>query len=201
MDRLGYDFFERETLEVARDLLGRRLVRVIDGHRLSGLIVEAEAYIGESDLACHAARGRTPRTEVMYGPAGRAYVYFIYGMYHCLNVVTEKENFPAAVLIRALEPLEGLDIMSRFRPGRKPHELANGPGKLCLALQIDRRLNGIDLVRSTELFLETGSPPRPDCIVASPRIGINIPGQACEVPWRYHIHGNPFVSRNSFKLR
>lgn len=188
-------FFSRDTLRVARDLLGRRLVRVINGQRVSGLIVEAEAYIGEDDLACHAARGRTARTEVMYGPAGRSYVYFIYGMYHCLNVVTEQAGFPAAVLIRGLEPQEGLDIMRQYRSGRSDRELANGPGKLCLALDIDKRLNGIDLTSHPDLFIEEGEPVSNDNVATSPRIGINLSGTASEIPWRVYVRGNPYVSR------
>jgi DNA-3-methyladenine glycosylase len=187
-------FFARDTLQVARDLLGRRLVRLVDGRRVSGLIVEAEAYIGEDDLACHAARGRTPRTEVMYGPPGRSYVYFIYGMYHCLNVVTEPEGFPAAVLIRGLEPQEGLDFMRQHRSGRSDRELTNGPGKLCLALDIDKRLNAVNLTSHGALFLEEGEPVSSDRIAASPRVGINLPGRAAEVHWRVFVEGNPYVS-------
>jgi DNA-3-methyladenine glycosylase len=130
--RLGREFYARDTLTVARELLGQRLVRVMeDGQRLAGIIVETEAYIGEEDQACHASHGRTPRNAVMYGPAGFAYIYFIYGMYYCLNVVTEQEGFPAAVLIRAIEPTEGIPRMQAYRQGRPLHELTNGPGKLC----------------------------------------------------------------------
>jgi len=192
--RLDISFFKRETLQVAGDLLGRRLVRHVDGQRLSGVIVEVEAYIGEDDPACHAARGRTARTQVMYGPPGRSYVYFIYGMYHCLNVVTEREDFPAAVLIRALEPQEGWEAMRQRRASRPYRELTNGPGKLCQALEIDRRLNDINLATHNGLFLEEGEPAGAEHIAISPRIGLNAPGWAAEAPWRVYVTGNPFVS-------
>lgn len=194
MGRLGQDFYRRSTLTVARELLGQTLVRVIDSERLSGLIVEVEAYIGEDDAACHAACGRTPRNEVMYGPPGHAYVYFIYGMHHCLNVVTEEEGFPAAVLIRALEPLEGLEIMRRHRPGRPDGELTNGPAKLCQALAVERNFNGVDLCTGEALFIEGGRRVAQREIEASPRIGINADEVAMSVPWRFYLRGNDFVS-------
>lgn len=193
--RLRRDFYQRDTLRVARELLGQRLVRVIEGQRLSGRIVEVEAYIGEDDAACHAACGRTPRNEVMYGPPGYAYVYFIYGMHHCLNVVTEEEGFPAAVLIRAIEPLEGLEIMRRHRPDKPDRELTNGPAKLCRALAIDRSFNGVDLCTSETLFIEEDRRITEEEIATSPRIGIKADGWARSVPWRFYLRGNPFVSR------
>ena len=180
---------------VARGLLGQRLVRVVGGQRLSGLIVEVEAYIGEDDAACHAACGRTPRNKAMYGPPGHAYVYFIYGMHHCLNIVTEKEGFPAAVLIRALEPLRGLEIMRRHRPGKPDRELTNGPAKLCQALAIDRSFNGADLCTSQVLFIEEGRMVALEEIGTSSRIGIKADELARSVPWRFHLQGNDFVSR------
>ena len=195
MARLDHSFFERDTQQVARDLLGRRLVRVAKGQRLTGLIVEVEAYIGEDDLACHASRGRTNRTQVMYGPAGRSYVYFIYGMYHCLNVVTEREGFPAAVLIRALAPEEGTKVMRLNRRGQPDRNLTNGPGKLCQALGIDRALNDVDLATHEALFLEEGTPAPHRQIAASPRIGLNVAGWAADVHWRYYVASNPHVSR------
>lgn len=195
MDRLRRDFYKQSTLTVARELLGQRLVRVLDDQRISGLIVEVEAYIGEDDAACHAARGRTPRNEVMYGPPGHAYVYFIYGMHHCLNVVTEEKGFPAAVLIRALEPLEGLEIMRRHRPGRPDGELTNGPAKLCQALAIGRGFNGVDLCTSESLFIKEGRTVAQEEIEASPRIGIKADKVAVSVPWRFYLRGNDFVSR------
>ncbi len=195
MLRLGSSFYSQPTLQIARDLLGKRLVRILNGRRLSGFIVETEAYIGEDDKACHASRGRTPRTEVMYGPPGHAYVYFIYGMYHCFNVVTEEEGFPAAVLIRALEPAEGLEWMRRHRPGCPDGQLTNGPGKLCAALAIDRTLNGVDLCTSQVFFMEEGRTVADEEIAAGPRIGIRSDEVARSRPWRFYIRDHRWVSR------
>jgi DNA-3-methyladenine glycosylase len=195
MIRLDLSFYHQPTLQMARGLLGKQLVRVLNGQRLSGLIVETEAYIGEADRACHASRGRTPRTEVMYGPPGHAYVYFIYGMHHCFNVVTEEEGFPAAVLIRALEPWEGLEWMRRHRPGRPDGQLTNGPGKLCAALAVDRTLNGVDLCTNRVFFIEEGRTVADGEIAISPRIGIRSDETARSRPWRFYIKGNRYVSR------
>lgn len=186
VSRLKRGFFDRDTLTVARELLGQRLVRVIEGRRLSGRIAEVEAYVGEDDAACHASAGRTPRTEVMYGPPGYAYVYLIYGMHHCLNVVTDREDFPAAVLIRAIEPEEGLREMRANRPGRSDAELANGPGKLCQALQIDRRLNRMDLCANDELFMERAVPAREKDIVTTARVGVRGDEAALAARWRFY---------------
>jgi len=194
-DRLRRDFYRRSTLIVAHELLGKRLVRVVGTQRLSGRIVEVEAYVGEDDAACHAACGRTSRNQVMYGPPGHAYVYFIYGMHHCLNVVTEEEDFPAAVLIRGLEPLEGLEIMRRHRSGKPDRELTNGPAKLCQALAIDRSFNEVDLCTSKVLFIEEGLTVALEEIGTSPRIGIKADARARSVPWRFYVKGNDFVSR------
>ena len=182
---MGREFYDRPTLRVARELLGQRLVRVVDGVRLSGLIVEAEAYIGEEDAACHASRGRTPRTEVMYGPPGHVYIYFTYGMHHCFNVVTEREGFPAAALIRALEPQEGHEEMRHHRGHPPDEQLTNGPGKLCQALVIDRSLNGLDLCTSDLLFIEGAEDIASSEIEATPRIGIRADEIAKERPWRF----------------
>jgi DNA-3-methyladenine glycosylase len=187
--RLGREFFARDTLTVARELLGQRLVRVVEGRRLSGLILEVEAYIGEDDAACHAAAGRTKRTEVMYGPPGHAYVYFIYGMHHCLNVVTEPEGFPAAVLIRAIETEEGLSAVRANRPGRPDGELTDGPGKLCQALCIDRRLNRMDMCTSDELFVEVTGPVPNAEVAATPRVGVRGDQAALTAPWRFLVIG------------
>jgi DNA-3-methyladenine glycosylase len=184
MVRLPRAFFDRPTPDVARDLLGRRLVRVLDGQRLSGLIVEAEAYGGPDDEASHAHR-RTPRSAIMYGPPGHAYVYFIYGMYFCLNVVTEADGRPGAVLIRAIVPQEGIEIMRRRRGGVPDRHLADGPGKLCLALGITRAQNGLDLTSSPELFLEEGTPAAAAEIAATPRIGVRGDADALGRPWRF----------------
>jgi DNA-3-methyladenine glycosylase len=185
MGRLGRGFFARDTLTVARELLGQRLVRVAGGRRLSGRIMEVEAYIGEEDTACHASVGRTQRTEVMYGAPGHAYVYFVYGMHHCLNVVTEREGFPAAVLLRAIEPDEGLEVMRCTRAGRPDAQLTNGPAKLCQALHVDRGLNGVDLCTSQVLFFERGMPVQQSEVIATPRVGVRGDEVALNAPWRF----------------
>src|SRR5512137_855162 len=150
--RLSRGFFAQDTLTVARSLLGKRLVRRSGGQRLAGRIVETEAYIGGDDLGCHASVGRTARNDVMFGPAGHAYIYFTYGMHWMFNIVTDVDGFPAAVLIRALEPLAGRAVMERNRKGRTGFDLCSGPAKLAQALDITRALNGVDLCarRGTE---------------------------------------------------
>lgn len=194
MDRLARPFYDRNTLTVARELLGKRLVRQIDGVRLAGRIIETEAYT-EDDAACHASRGRTPRTEVMFGPPGHAYVYFIYGMHYCFNVVTEAEGMAAAVLIRALEPVAGVDAMLARRKGHGGTALTNGPAKLCYALGIDRTLNGIDLTVDERLWIEDAPLVGDEQIAAGPRIGVRGDERALTVPWRFWLRGNPYVSR------
>ena len=198
MSPLNREFFARDTLTVARELLGQRLVRLLDGQRLSGRIVEVEAYVGEDDEASHARFGPTRRNALMYGRAGQSYVYLIYGLHHCLNVVTEREGFPAAVLIRAMEPLEGLEVM-RTRRGRRPSvELANGPGKLCQALGIDRRFDGADLCApGALLFLEEDARVPDEAVVAGPRIGVRGDEVAVTVPWRFCVRGDRHVSRGA----
>lgn len=186
---LPRDFFARPTLEVARELLGARLVHIENGRRLAGWISETEAYIGEADLGCHARAGRTPRTQVMYGPPGQAYVYFTYGMHWCLNFVTEAEGFPAAVLIRAIQPCEGIEIIAGRRSPQPPARWTDGPGKLCQALGIDRRHNGMDLCApESELFVETGLQIPPETVTISLRVGLtNVPEPWKSVPWRFTI--------------
>jgi DNA-3-methyladenine glycosylase len=186
---LPRDFFARPTLEVARELLGARLVHIDNGQRLAGWITEAEAYIGEADLGCHARAGRTPRTQVMYGPPGHAYVYFTYGMHWCLNFVTEAEGFPAAVLIRAIQPCEGLEIIAARRSPQPSTHWADGPGKLCQALDIDRRHNGMDLCSpESELFVEVGRPIPGENVTISPRVGLtNVPEPWKSMPWRFRL--------------
>ena len=182
---LPRDFYRRSTLDVARDLLGARLVRFENGLRLSGIITETEAYIGEDDLGCHAKAGKTKRTAVMYGPPGHAYVYFTYGMHWCLNAVTEQEGFPAAVLIRAMQPEEGIAIIYQRRNGRD----TNGPAKLSQALEIDGVLNGIDLCTpAAGLWIEAGSGIPDANVTISPRVGLNqVPEPWKSKPWRFHI--------------
>ncbi len=182
---LPREFYNRPTLTVARQLLGTRLVRILDGQRLSGLITEAEAYIGEKDLACHARAGRTPRTAVMYGPPGHAYVYFTYGMHWMLNVVTEAEGSPAAVLIRAIQPIEGTKVISARRKGRA----TDGPAKLTQALGIDRLLNGVDLCNpSSGLWIESDVAVDQSQIKIGPRIGLyTVPEPWKSKPWRFRV--------------
>jgi DNA-3-methyladenine glycosylase len=203
MTIIQQDFYTRPTLTVARELLGQRLVRQLDGQRLSGLIVETEAYIGPDDSASHAYRQRnSSRAGVMFGPPGRTYVYFIYGMYFMLNIVTEPESFPAAVLIRAIEPQEGLDLMQTNRsPNHRlvaspPQRLTNGPAKLCQALKIDKNLNNWDTTLGQKLWLEY-TPAIPDAAVATgPRIGIDYAQpEDRAAPWRFWIRDNKFVSK------
>jgi len=182
--RLDLSFYARPALPVARELLGKVLVLDEGGVRKAGRIVETEAYVGEHDLACHAAKGRTARTEVLFGPPGRAYVYLIYGMYHCFNVVTEPEGVAAAVLVRGLEPLEG------FPPGAA----TDGPGKLCRAMGLSLAHNREDLL-SDRLHLLDG-PRVPDRqVVRGPRVGVDYAGEWAAKPYRFWIRGNAFVSR------
>lgn len=190
--KLPRDFYSRPTLQVARELLGAILVRRYGNELLSGIIVETEAYLGETDPASHAYRGRTPRTKIMFGPPGVAYVYFIYGKYYCLNFVTEPPGKAAAVLIRALQPLTGIGVMKRLRNCREVRSLTNGPGKLCQALAIDLKLNGTDLT-GDNLFVARGDETFPGGAqtVARPRVGIR---QGTAHLWRFYIEGNPFVS-------
>jgi len=196
--KLPRDFYTRTSvLTVARQLLGQRLVVPgRDGRRVSGIIVETEAYCGPQDRASHAYGGRrTPRTETMYRIGGTAYVYFVYGMHYQFNVVTNVEDIPHAILIRAIEPAEGIDTMMRQRRGRSHHHLTSGPGKLCMALGIDRRLDGADLL-DDRVWIEAGEPRLPPSAIArGPRIGIAYAGEWAKVPWRFWIRGNPFVSR------
>lgn len=188
--RLPRAFFDRPTLTVARELLGQRLVRLeAGGLRLGGRILEAEAYVGQEDLGCHARAGRTARNASMWGPPGCAYVYFTYGMHWCLNIVAEAEGFPAAVLLRGLLPEEGLAQMQQRRAGRPDSELANGPAKLCRALGVDWRLDGHDLcLPNAHLFLEAGPPIRDECVTVGPRVGLNkVPEPWKSKPWRFRI--------------
>jgi DNA-3-methyladenine glycosylase len=181
---------------VARELLGKLLVRRKDGRRLTGMIVETEAYVGEEDTACHASRGRTARTEVLFGPPGQAYVYFTYGMHWMLNAVTEREGRAAAVLIRAVEPVEGLEEMRRLRPGRPDRELTAGPGRLCSALAVDHALNRADLVRGAKLWIEPYRELPRSVIAAGPRVGIAYAQpRDRSAPWRFWVAGNGCVSR------
>ncbi len=184
---LPREFYNRPTLTVARDLIGARLVRVLEGVKLSGLITETEAYISENDLACHCKAGRTARTAVMYEEPGHAYVYFTYGNHWMLNVVTERVGFPAAVLIRAIQPMEGVDIMMERRHGRDTF----GPGKLCQAMGITKLENGVDLTKkSGELWIEEGVKVPNSLVTKGPRVGLNnTPEPWLSKPWRFLVKG------------
>ena len=185
--RLERQFFTRPTLQVARELLGTRLVRLEGMQRTAGIIVETEAYIGEEDLGCHASAGYTPRTQVMYGPPGHAYVYFTYGMHWMLNFVVEVEGFPAAVLIRSILPTEGIERIATRRSGRPKQEWTNGPGKICMALAINRDQNGADLCApEAEIFVEYGVNISDSSVTKSPRVGLNsVPEPWKSLPWRF----------------
>ena len=180
---LPREFYDRPTVTVARELLGQRLVCIHEGIRLSGVIIEAEAYVGEADLACHAKSGKTRRNAVMYGPPGFAYIYFTYGMHWMLNAVTEREGFPSAVLIRAIQPVEGLEIMSTRRHGRDTF----GPGKLTQAMGITKNENGRDLTRAAEgLWIEAGVHIPDSRVTKSPRVGLySVPEPWKSIPWRF----------------
>ena len=192
---LSRAFYEQPTVDVARQLLGKYLVRVTDDGILSGMILETEAYIGPDDKASHASRGRTPRNQIMFGCAGYAYVYLIYGMHHCLNVVTECEGYPAAVLIRAVAPCEGISLMRARRRIGDERQLANGPGKVCQAFGIDRGLNGLDMCGET-LFIESRGTGAVE-IALSPRIGVDYAGAWRDQLWRFYIASQAGVSRRS----
>jgi DNA-3-methyladenine glycosylase len=183
MNILPREFYDRNAEEVAPELLGKLLVHRVDGIDRIGRIVEVEAYVGPHDLAAHSSKGRTARTEVMFGEPGHAYVYLIYGMYHCLNAVTGPGDHASAVLIRALEPVSGIEGAT------------NGPGRLCRALSVDRSLNGHDLTGG-ELFIAHPERPGPQFqVVASPRIGVDYAGDWAHRHLRFTIEGNPFLSR------
>ena len=198
-NKLPREFYTRSNvLAVARELLGKPLVvQAADGTRVSGVIVETEAYRGPQDRASHAYGGRrTKRTETMYGIGGTAYVYFVYGMYYQFNVVTNIEDIPHAVLIRALKPVEGLELMRRRRHGQPDLNLTNGPGKLCIALGIDRKLDRADLL-ADRVWIEEGNNIPARQIASGPRIGIDYAEKWVDKPWRFWIRGNPFVSRRT----
>src|SRR5438132_6815896 len=194
--KLPREFYTRaNVLTVTRELLGKLLVvPTSDGTRVSGLIVEAEAYRGPQDRASHAYGGRrTNRTETMYRIGGTAYVYFVYGMYYQFNVVTNVVEIPHAVLIRAIEPVEGLEVMRRRRHGHSGHNLTNGPGKLCIALGIDRQLDRADLL-GDRVWIEEGEKISARRIASGPRVGIDYAEEWVDKPWRFWIKGNAFVS-------
>lgn len=182
LNKLPRTFYDRDTILVAQELLGKYLVRINNNIEQIGKIVEVEAYLGPHDLASHSSKGLTNRTKAMFGPPGQAYVYLIYGIYHCLNVVTEKEGYPAAVLIRALQPVKNIDSRTQ------------GPGLLCRALQIDRQLNGYDLL-STDFYIAESIHEPTSRIIKRPRIGVDYAGRWAKRLLRFYLAGNQFVSK------
>jgi DNA-3-methyladenine glycosylase len=186
-ERIPRSFYDRPALQVARALLGTRLVRVENGQRLSGIILETEAYRGEEDQGCHCRAGLTGRTQVMYGPPGHAYVYFTYGMHWMLNFVVERQGFPAAILIRAIQPVEGVEIMARRRGSQPQARWTDGPAKICQALNVDKGLNGTDLCNlQAELFVEWDQPIPEESVTIGPRVGLNsVPEPWKSIPWRF----------------
>lgn len=196
MNKLPREFYNRDTVQVARELLGQHLVRILpDGTPLICRITETEAYIGRSDKACHAyGYRRTPRTETMFAKPGTAYIYLIYGMYHCLNLVTEPEGEPCAVLIRGAQPVKNASIIAENRFGRKYEDMTayqhrhilDGPGKLCRGLALTRKENGLDLL-GQELFVCPAPAPASDQISVGKRIGIDYAEEAVDFPWRFRL--------------
>ena len=182
MEKLPRSFYDRDTIVVAKELLGKCLVHLARGAARVGRIVEVEAYLGPHDLAAHSSKGLTERTKPMFGPPGHAYVYLIYGMYYCMNVVTEPEGHASAVLLRAIEPVKNVE-------GR-----TQGPGLLCQAMGIDKRLNAHDLL-SDDFYIAAPSRLEPLEIVKRPRVGVDYAGNWSKRHLRYYIKGNPFVSR------
>jgi DNA-3-methyladenine glycosylase len=190
MRQLSYDFYARDTVQVARALLGQRLVRIVDGQRLSGLITEVEAYTGPDDLASHARR-RTPRSEIMYGPAGRAYVYMIYGVHFCLNAVCKPAGQVGAVLFRSIYPVEGIAVMRQRRGLTGDRGLTDGPGKVCQAMGIDQTLNGASLTVGRELFIEEEAEIASAQVVSTKRVGVRGDDLALARLWRFIWVGRP----------
>ena len=190
MPKLGLQFFQQPTLCLAKELIGCRFVRVLGSETLMTIIVETEAYLPQDDPACHAAIGETKRNRTMFGPAGRLYVYSIHNRF-CMNIVSENVGDGAAVLVRALEPIQGIKTMTKLRPTDKITELTIGPGKLCQALGIDLQQNGVDLTTSDSIWLEAKTESPPFEIRTSRRIGIS---QATELPYRFFVDRNAFVS-------
>ncbi|HEY0406292.1 MAG TPA: DNA-3-methyladenine glycosylase [Pyrinomonadaceae bacterium] len=196
--KLPREFYTRQdTLLIARQLLGCRLVvPLMDGARVSGMIVETEAYMGPEDRAAHSyGNRRTRRTETMYGLGGTAYVFFIYGMYYQFNVVAGRLNVPHAVLLRALEPLEGIEQMRERRPVKRDRDLTNGPGKLCLALGLDRSFDAADLLDERVWIEAAERKLAPRQIMSGPRIGIDYAEEHKDKPWRFWIKDNVYVSK------
>ncbi|MBW9159576.1 DNA-3-methyladenine glycosylase [Clostridium sp. FP2] len=200
--KLTRKFYAKETLQVAKELLGKVVVHQVNGVKLKGKIVETEAYIGSIDKASHAYGGKkTPRLEALYGKPGIAYVYFIYGMYHCFNVITKKEGYPEGVLIRAIEPIDGIDEMSKLRFNKVHNELtkaqfknlSSGPSKLCIAMNINKENNKQDLCAGN-LYIEESMDKEKIEIIEAKRIGIDYAEEAKDFKWRFYIKDNVWVS-------
>lgn len=189
MKILQRDFYSRNAVEVAKNLLGKNLVRQIGGEELIGRIVEVEAYRGSDDPASHAYRGKTPRNAVMFGKAGCAHIYFIYGKHYCLNVTAEREGVPGAVLVRALEPVAGIEIMRRNRKAKGLVDLMNGPGKLTEAMKITKELNGWDLTKGEELFICESDVKKGFRITSTKRVGVK---NGADKLWRFYVEGSRF---------
>lgn len=204
--KLPLSFYRRDTEKVAKELLGKTLVRIYKGQRIAGTIVETEAYIGSEDKACHGfGHRRTERTKALYLDGGFSYVYLIYGMYYLLNAVTGHTKEPTAVLIRAIEPTDGIDLMRTFRRAKDDSRksdlgLTNGPGRLCEAMNIDKKLNMLELTGS-ELFIEDAPKIPTKLILATPRIGVDYAGEAALWPLRFLIRDNAFVSKTPSRKR
>ena len=203
MEKLNREFYNRNSLIVAKELLGKYLVNNIEGTQFIGKIVEVEAYMGPDDKAAHSYNNRlTERTKIMYGDAGHAYVYFIYGMHFCMNVVVEAKGKPQAVLIRALEPVSPKEVMAKRRYGKTLEELkrselisiTNGPGKLCKAMGINKENNGEDLC-GENLYIIQGEEQDKFNMVSTKRINIDYAEEAKDYPWRYYIENNPYISK------
>lgn len=195
--KLPRSFYTRpDTIQIAKDLLGKTMVvPTAGGRRVSGMIVETEAYCGVADKAAHSYNGRrTARNEITYAIGGHAYVFFVYGMYYQLNIVTHTKDEPHVVLIRGIEPLEGIEIMRERRGARKDNNLTSGPGKLCIAFGIDRGLNGEDLL-GDKIWLEKGREFSESEIAVGKRIGIDYAAEDAEKPWRFWVKGNQYVSK------
>tara|TARA_Y100000780_G_C13690025_1_gene419135 strand:+ start:505 stop:1101 length:597 start_codon:yes stop_codon:yes gene_type:complete len=187
------EFYNRNTIVVAKDLLGKILVRVVGNKILSGIIVESEAYRSIDDPASHSYKGKTERNNVMFGEVGHAYVYFTYGIHYCLNIVAKEHSIPAgAILIRAIEPIEGIEQMQKFRKTNDLYNLTNGPGKLTKALNVTKKQNGVDVVKKDEIYILNGREIDNSSIIATSRIGIST---ALDKQWRFLITSNKFVSR------
>ena len=203
MQKLSREFYNRPTLEVSKDLLGKYLVHRTGGNKYIAKIVEVEAYIGDIDKACHAYKNKvTPRTKVLYNLPGTAYVYLIYGMYYCFNIVTEEEGRAAAVLVRAVEPIEGIERMAENRykkPIKKINKkqilnLTSGPGKLCMAMNITKENNEMDLC-GDDIYITEGRQKEKIDVITTKRINIDYAEEAVDFPWRFYIKDNPFISK------